>query len=247
MSKSRLSPIFVSLSLLLFSVSCALATGNSTIDSFSKAKKLLQRQVYADHRTTVYCGASFDAKKNISLPPGFTTSKFKKRSKRVEWEHIVPAENFGRTFKEWRDGDSQCVDGKGKSFKGRNCARKMNKEFRFMEADLYNLYPAIGAVNAARSNYNFTMLPGSKSSFGTCDVRIENHKAQPPEDARGPIARTYLYMDQAYSRYKMSSQQRKLMNAWDKMYPVSKWECERASRIEKIQGNGNRFVAEHCR
>nr|WP_136796560.1 endonuclease [Desulfosediminicola ganghwensis] len=28
-----------------------------------------------------------------------------------------------------------------------------------MRVDIYNLYPGIGAVNASRSNYNFTMLP----------------------------------------------------------------------------------------
>nr|WP_321466394.1 endonuclease [uncultured Desulfobulbus sp.] len=246
MSKSPLRLIIASLSLILFFVSGVFA-GNTTIDSFSNAKKILQYQIYPDHRITVYCGAEFDAKKNVSLPPGFVTTKHVKRSEMVEWEHIVPAENFGQTFTEWRDGDPGCVDSKGKSFKGRNCARKMNKEFRYMEADLYNLYPAIGAVNASRSNYNFTMIPGSQSSFGSCDMRIEGSKAQPPEAARGRIARTYLYMDDAYSRYKMSSQQRKLMQAWDKMYPVSAWECERASRIEQVQGNENRFVADHCR
>jgi len=243
------SPIFFILisSFLSLSLSPDAHAGNQSIDSFSKAKKILQQQVYRDHRTTVYCGATFDKHKKVSIPQGFTTTKHKKRSAKIEWEHIVPAENFGRTFAEWRDGDPGCIDSKGKSFKGRHCAGKMNKEFRFMEADLYNLYPAIGAVNASRSNYNFTMLPGSTSSFGSCDMRIDGSKAQPPEAARGKIARTYLYMDNAYSRYKMSSQQRKLMQAWDKMYPASEWECERAARIKKIQGNENRFVVDSCR
>jgi len=58
--------------------------------------------------------------------------------------------NFGRTFKEWRDGNAQCVNSKGKSFKGRRCAEKVNKEYRYMQADMFNLYPAIGAVNALR-------------------------------------------------------------------------------------------------
>jgi len=165
----------------------------------------------------------------------------------VEWEHAVAAENFGRAFKEWREGDPQCVDRKAKRFKGRNCAKKVDKKFRYMEADLYNLYPAIGAVNALRSNYNFTMLAGAKSSFGSCDMEIEGHKAPPPESARGRIATTYLYMDQAYPRYKMSKQQKKLMLVWDKIYPVSQWECKRASRIKTIQGNENSFVADHCR
>lgn len=140
----------------------ALADGNTTISSFSKVKKTLERSVYFDHRTTLYCGAKFDAKKNIILPSGFESEKHVKRSKRVEWEHAVPAENFGRTFSEWREGNKACVTSKGKKFKGRRCAEKTNDEYRLIQSDMYNLYPAIGSVNAMRSNYNFTMLPGEK-------------------------------------------------------------------------------------
>jgi hypothetical protein len=35
--------------------------------------------------------------------------------------------------------DSSYESCKGKAFKGRNCARKMATQFRYMEADLYNL------------------------------------------------------------------------------------------------------------
>lgn len=83
---------------------------NVTIDSFNKAKKLLEREVYFDHRVTIYCNALFDEEKNITIPKGFVAPKHEKRSKRIEWEHIVPAENFGRTFLEWREGDPQCVE-----------------------------------------------------------------------------------------------------------------------------------------
>jgi len=41
----------------------------------------------------------------------------------------------------------------------------------------------------------------------------------------------------------MSKQQRQLMNAWDKMYPVSAWECERSKRV---QGNANLVVDGRC-
>lgn len=68
--------------------------------------------------------------------------------------------------------------------------------------------------------------------------------AEPPAEARGRIARTYLYMDATYPRYKMSKQTWQLMNAWDKMYPVSDWEYERARRIEKAQGNRNAILNE---
>ncbi|WP_339379713.1 endonuclease [Aliivibrio sp. SR45-2] len=202
--------------------------------------------MYFDHRTTIYCDATFDAKKNITLPSGFDSEKYLKRSKRVEWEHVVPAENFGRTFSEWRDGNKACVTNKGKVFKGRRCAEKTNDEYRLMQSDMYNLYPAIGSVNAMRSNYNFVMLPGETSDFGACKMKIDNKKAEPPENARGRIARSYMYMESAYPRYKMSKSQRQLMNAWDKQYPVSAWECTRAQRIEKLQGNTNTIIKERC-
>ena len=60
------------------------AAGNETIDSFSKAKKMLERQIYFDHRVTLYCEASFDEKKNIDLPDGFFTEKHQKRASKVE-------------------------------------------------------------------------------------------------------------------------------------------------------------------
>ncbi|WP_136798699.1 endonuclease [Desulfosediminicola ganghwensis] len=219
---------------------------NQYIDSFNKAKRYLEREVYTDYRKTIYCDADYDEKKNAMHPAGFISEKYVKRSKRIEWEHVVPAENFGRTFVEWRDGDKECVDSKGKSFKGRNCAKKVNTEFRYMESDLHNLFPAIGSVNALRSNYNFTVLPDAQPTFGSCDMRISGRKAHPPEIARGQIARAYLYMDSAYSRYNMSKSQKKLMVAWDKTYPVTDWECTRTSRIVQIQGNDNPFVSKHC-
>jgi len=233
--------------IVLVLLSTSTLASNEDIQSFSKAKKILEKQVYTNYRTTLYCSATFDDKKKIIPPKGFTTTKYVKRSKKVEWEHVVPAENFGRTFTEWRDGHKQCINIKGKTFKGRKCAEKVNTEYRYMQSDLFNLYPAIGAVNALRSNYNFTMLPGVKSDFGSCTMKIDSRKAEPPEIARGRIARTYLYMDDTYKRYHMSKSQRQLMNAWDKMYPVNAWECNRAKKITSIQKSKNDVVKKRCK
>ena len=104
---------------VLFMASGAQAAGNEWNDSFSKAKKTLERQVYYDHRITLYCGAAFDEKKNVTLPEGFTAAKHGKRA-----------------FAEWREGDAQCVDNRGKAFKGRKCAEKASREYRLMQADL---------------------------------------------------------------------------------------------------------------
>ena len=224
----------------------AWADGNTSIQSFSKAKRLLQQQVYTDHRTTLYCDAEFGADKQVSLPVGFATQKHVKRAKRIEWEHVVPAENFGRFYTEWREGHAACVNRKGKSFRGRKCAEKMVPEYRYMQADMHNLFPAIGAVNALRSNYNFALLPSEQADFGSCAMKIENRKAEPPVKARGRIARTYLYMDETYPQLKLSKQTRGLMESWNKSHPVESWECDRAKAIARIQGNVNAVVEQAC-
>jgi deoxyribonuclease-1 len=159
---------------------------------------------------------------------------------------VVPAQNFGRSFIEWREGDPACVSSKGKAFKGRKCASKLNKEYRYMQADMYNLFPAIGSVNALRSNYNFVATVNTDSDFGSCAMKIDKRKVEPPSESMGRIARTYMYMHEAYPQYKMSKQQKQLMAAWDRLHPTSLWECQRYKRIKSIQNNDNKVMAQRC-
>ncbi len=219
------------------------------IKSYSEAKEALMQHIYRDasDRRTLYCQAIFDEDGKITLPPGFIATKHTARANRLEWEHVVPVENFGRTFTEWRDGHPLCVDSSGEPYKGRRCAEKISPEFRQMSADMHNLYPAIGAVNAARSNYNFAPMPEAKSDFGLCPMKIENRRASPPEASRGQIARAYLYMESTYARYRMNNSQRKLMKVWDKQHPPTADECRRVRRIAAITGNENLFVITKCK
>jgi len=240
-----LSIIILSLALILPTTALA-GKGNETIQSFNKAKRILQHQVYHDHRTTFYCGCPFDESKKLITSPHYTPKRINSRSERIEWEHVVPAYDFGRSFPEWREGHPECIDSKGKSFKGRNCARKMAIPFRYMEADLYNLVPAVGEINGLRSNYRFGMVPGEPREFGACDFEIEDRMAEPTEGVRGNIARTYKYMNWSYGRGIIGRARTKLFDAWDRSDPVDAWECERARRIEAIQGNENPFVREPC-
>lgn len=225
----------------------ASAGGNTRIQSFSKAKKILLTEIYRDHRITFYCGCEFTADRRIRSRNGYSPRKNSRRSARIEWEHVVPAHAFGRSFPQWRKGHPQCVDRKGRPFKGRNCTRKTAPAFRYMEADLYNLVGAVGEINGLRSNYGFAEIPGEKRSFGTCDMEIEARKAEPRPQVRGDIARTYFYMDTAYAgRGIVSRKNRRLFAAWSRQDPVDDWECERARRIERIQGNENPFVKTEC-
>lgn len=232
---------------LLIYLSAYASSGNSHSDSFNKVKKILERQVYFDHRTTIYCSAKFDDQGYIELPDGVTIIKYQNRTQKIEWEHAVPAETFGHTFSEWQDGHPECVSRRGKAFKGRRCVEKVNAEYRYMQADMYNLFPAIGSVNAVRSNKRYSELPGSDPKFGSCMAKVDGNRFEPPDRAKGPVARAALYMADSYPKYNLSRQQKQLFKAWDKMFPISEWECRQVKRIETIQGNTNRFVKKPCR
>lgn len=214
---------------------------NTRVESFNKAKRLAA-QVYAGHEKTLYCGCTYKDKK-IDLESCGYKPRNPKYAEKLWWEHVVPAEAFGQSFAEWRNGHPDCVDNKGKKFKGRNCARKVSRTFRLMEADLYNLFPESAELNRLRSNYSMEMLPGEPREFGSCDIEISDRKVEPRPDIRGDIARTYLYMHQAYPGHGVISRSnQKLFEVWDKEDPVDDWERERAKRIEGIQGNSNLFV-----
>ena len=51
-----------------------LAQGNTSIESFNKAKKILENEVYYDHRITLYCGYDFD-EQNVMHPINQATFK----------------------------------------------------------------------------------------------------------------------------------------------------------------------------
>tara|TARA_R110002049_G_scaffold70800_1_gene182805 strand:- start:753 stop:998 length:246 start_codon:yes stop_codon:yes gene_type:complete len=63
--------IYPIIAILLISISTTIqAGGNTTNQSFSKAKKMLMRNVYTEpsQRYTIYCGAEFDEKKTLHYP-----------------------------------------------------------------------------------------------------------------------------------------------------------------------------------
>jgi len=159
----------------------------------------------------------------------YKSGKINTRAQRVEWEHVMPAHNFGQHLSCWRDG-------------GRKACSK-DKTFKAMEADMHNLVPAIGEVNGDRSNYRYGANKPKATQYGNCqfEVDFKAKRAYPKEDIRGDIARTYFYMSDKYN-VRLSKQERKMMEAWDKQDPVSEWEKIKNKRIENIQGNINNFI-----
>jgi deoxyribonuclease-1 len=221
--------------------------GNTTIDSFNQAKRILIKEIYRGRQMTFYCKSQYTQGKHVIHNSGYVPKKKSRIAYRLEWEHVVPLRSFGHKFSEWRDGHPECVDDRGKPFKGRNCAEKMNIKFRYMMCDFYNLVPSIAEISAFRSDHRFGMIPEEEREFGDCDIEIKNQKIEPPQYVRGDIARIYFYMQWAYSALDiMNTEDEKLFKAWNAQDPVDAWECERARRVEEIQINENPFVKKAC-
>ena len=200
--------------------------------SFNAAKRAAESEVYHDQSETFYCGCTFDFERGPDLDScGYEIRKQPERASRIEWEHVMPAYDFGRQSQCWQDG-------------GRNNCSRTDPTFQLMEADLHNLVPAIGEVNGDRSNMRFAMVNTPVHEYGACQVAVsfQERAFQPPPHRRGDIARIYWYMRDNYD-IEISRQQQQLFTAWANQDPVDEWEIERNRRIAMIQGNGNPYVS----
>ena len=158
----------------------------------------------------------------------------------------MPASRFGKKFETWKNGNLKCIKN-GKKFKGRKCTRKINKKFRLMEADLYNLQPTIGEINQQRQNFKMSIIPGEKRNYGICDFEVQNKFVEPSPNIRGNIARTYFYMADTYSNYiKLTKSELSLFSKWNEADPVDEWECKKSKLIQKFQKNSNKFLIQGC-
>ncbi|AJZ91151.1 deoxyribonuclease I [Cedecea neteri] len=206
------------------------------INSFAQAKTAGVK-VNADAPGDFYCGCKISWQGKKGIPDlescGYKVRKNENRATRIEWEHVMPAWQFGHLLQCWQDGGRK------------NCAK--DPVYRKIESDMHNLQPAVGEVNADRNNFMYGQWNGGEGQYGQCAMKVDfkDKVAEPPERARGAIARTYFYMRDQY-QLSLSRQQTQLFQAWDKRYPVNDWECERDERIAKVQGNHNPYVLRAC-
>ena len=139
------------LKFILAFVACCICFSASSEEftRFSTAKRHLIKTL-PENAKSLYCGCDIkkQGKKLIPDPSncGYiprktltSSGKVNVRALRIEWEHIVPAWEFGHQLQCWQNG-------------GRKNCRKVSAKVRKMEADINNLAPAIGEINADRSN-----------------------------------------------------------------------------------------------
>jgi len=205
--------------------------------SFGRSKRLLAMQVYPSHQKAFYSNCDYKIKEKKLIPIhktcGFHYRKNENRSKRIEWEHIVPAWHFGHQLRCWQNG-------------GRMSCREHNTKFRQMEADMHNLVPAIGEINGDRSNFKYGMIEAEQHFYGKVKMKIDFSvkRAEPRQEVYGDIARIYFYMRDKYG-LKISKAQQRMLIAWNNLDPVSEWEKRRNQLIKELQGDENIYVTNY--
>src|SRR5690606_33905669 len=92
--------------------------------NFSAAKKEAL-QIYQDYPVSFYCGCEIQWQGKKGIPDlqscGYQVRKQQNRASRIEWEHVVPAWQFGHQRQCWQNG-------------GRKNCSKHDVQFRSMEA-----------------------------------------------------------------------------------------------------------------
>ena len=197
--------------------------------TFAEAKKIAW-QLHAQQSVEFYCGCRYSGKSVDLKSCGYVPRTNARRAARIEWEHIVPAWVIGHQRRCWQQG-------------GRKHCASHDQAYRRAEADLFNLVPSIGEINADRSNYRFAWLPQQPTQYGACPMVVDfkARRVMPRAKVRGMIARTYFYMSERYG-LRLSKQERQLFNAWHKHYPVQAWERQRNQQFACVMGWSNPHV-----
>jgi deoxyribonuclease-1 len=203
-------------------------------------------ELYRDrHRVELYCGCELDDELvPLRARCGYEPRREGVRAQRIEWEHLMPAERFGRELACW--SGATCERRRGRACCGASAASGGDPRFHAMEGDMHNLAPTIGELNADRSNRPYGEVPGETRDYGACDFEVDraSGRAGPVELApsvRGDAARAWLYMAEAYG-IELEEEERRLLLEWSTSDPPDAWEHERNALIEAVQGNRNGFI-----
>lgn len=205
--------------------------------TFDQARTDLRHYVYHDRNNAgdFYCECAWQwtGESGGLIEPascGYQVRAQLARATRTEWEHVLPASVFGQPRQCWRHG-------------GRENCNRTDPVFNAMEADLHNIVPALGEINADRSNYHFDEIAGAPHEYGACEFEVDSARriAEPRDAVKGQVARIYFYMHHRYGLVLSENLQRRYLE-WHALYPVTAWEEERDQRIARIMGHNNPFV-----
>lgn len=206
--------------------------------SYTEAK----RRLYGDlgDGVTFYCDCAPDlAERTFDAGGcGYAPRNDNVRAHRVEAEHVLPASWIAA----FHTGES-CWVADAACGGARACCLARDARFRTAHNDLVNLVPAIGELNADRSNLAYGEIAGEPRVYGACDFEVDrrDRAVEPHPSVRGDIARIYFYMRDTYALAYPDDLAARL-ERWDASDPVSPGERRRNRRILGVQGTANPLV-----
>lgn len=209
--------------------------------SFDTAKRRLYAHIEDQHSFYCRCDLNLEERSFDRPSCGYVPANDTKRAKRTEAEHIMPA----FWIAEWHEGPSCWVKDEATCGDARDCCQANDPRFKRAHNDLVNLTPAIGELNAVRSDLPYGIIPTEPRRFGACDFESDRdlELTEPTDEIRGDIARVYYYMRDTYDLV-FPEDLITLLDNWDASDPVSQEEIDRNERIRAIQGTANKFVFE---
>lgn len=207
--------------------------------NFGTSKREMYQEVYNNSGSTIYCGCEWNNKhvdlSSCNLQNEFT-NKESIRSERTEAEHIIPASWMLKIGDHNRD----CVaDSENSKYSAREYCQLHDKNYNKAHNDLVNLFPAVGQINADRSNKFYIEESDDYNidDYNSCKSVNTEDGFIPRPSIRGDIARVAFYMrDKYFVQY--TPEEEALFHKWDYQDPISQEEIQRNNRIIEIQGYG---------
>ena len=235
------------IALIIMAISLSVTAAADPFDrltSWPKVKNIMDDEVYSGARVTFYCGCPYqsdednDGSGSVDVAAcGYEpVAKYEKRAHRIEWEHVVPVSRMPwRDMACWADG------------KRRACAKRHDQARRAFY-DPNNLVPAIGQVNALRSNDYYGEAGSGAILLESCGARDEKSRRgenrarfEPADCLKGDVARITNYMVDQYG-IEIPAGLTALYQQWAADDPYSPEEEARAARIA---GLGFKTIAEY--
>lgn len=111
--------------------------------------------------------------------------------------------------------------------------------YRQIASDLHNIVPVRSRVEMRRRNSRYEQLAdGIKAD--ECGIRESAQFFEPPEKAKGDVARTVAYMVDTYDLPWAGAT--RVFKSWNQMDPPDDRELTRHRQVAELQGNENPFV-----
>ena len=122
----------------------------------------------------------------------------------------------------------------------RTCLRE-NETYQRIASDLHNMFPVRSSFEMSRGGDRYGEVRRGYSE-GECGELTTYRDLEPPDHAKGAVARAMIYMHTTYElplRSDMAT-----LQAWHRNYPPSDDELRRNQLIQELQGNANPFISE---